>query len=150
MGRPKVVVCKEDILSLRALNYSWTKIARMLDVSRQTLYRRLDEFNIPSTDFASISSEDLDRTVSGIKENFPNDGEVMLQGHMLRLGIKVPRIRLRATIHNVDHENTVARRSTVVKRRVYSVSHPNAVWHIDGNHKLIRWRFVVGLLFIPV
>ena len=69
---------------------------------------------------------------------------------MLRLGIKVPRIRLRATIHNVDHENTVARRSTVVKRRVYSVSHPNAVWHIDGNHKLIRWRFVVGLLFMPV
>lgn len=20
---------------------------------------------------------------------------------------------------------------------------PNAVWHIDGNHKLIRWRFVI-------
>ena len=36
---PKVVVCKEDILSSlrRALYYSWTKIAHMLDVSRQTL-----------------------------------------------------------------------------------------------------------------
>lgn len=115
----------------------------MLGVSRQTLYRRLDEFDIPSCDFSSISSNDLDRTVSEIKESFPNDGEVMLQGHMLRLGIKVSRSDLRDSIHRVDHENTVARRSNVITRRIYSVSHPNAVWHIDGNHKLIHWRFVI-------
>lgn len=30
-----------------------------------------------------------------------------------------------------------------VRRRVYHVDGPNAVWHIDGNHKLIRWRMVV-------
>ena len=28
-------------------------------------------------------------------------------------------------------------------RRQYNVPSPNALWHIDGNHKLIRWRFVV-------
>ena len=66
-------MCKEDIVSLRALNYLWAKIARMLDVSRQTLYRRLNEFDIPSSDFTSISSNDLDRTVSEVKENFPKD-----------------------------------------------------------------------------
>lgn len=31
----------------------------------------------------------------------------------------------------------------MINRRVYSVPHPNAVWHIDGNHKMIRWRLVV-------
>ena len=30
-----------------------------------------------------------------------------------------------------------------MKRRVHHVSSPNDVWHIDGNHKLIKWRFVV-------
>ena len=27
-------------------------------------------------------------------------------------------------------------------RRVYSVQGPNSLWHIDGLHCLIRWRFV--------
>ena len=31
----------------------------------------------------------------------------------------------------------------VLHRRKYSVPSPNALWHIDGNHKLIRWRIVV-------
>ena len=28
-------------------------------------------------------------------------------------------------------------------RRRYSVSMPNSLWHIDGYHKLIRWRIVI-------
>ncbi|XDV19357.1 hypothetical protein PO909_024841 [Leuciscus waleckii] len=28
-------------------------------------------------------------------------------------------------------------------RRLYTVPFPNAMWHIDGNHKLIRWRLVI-------
>ena len=46
---------------------------------------------------------------------YPNDGEVMLKGHMSRLNVKVPRADLRAAIHRVDHDNTVARRSKVIK-----------------------------------
>ena len=33
--------------------------------------------------------------------------------------------------------------ATHIYRRKYSVPCPNALWHIDGNHKLIRYRFVV-------
>ncbi|MEQ2186507.1 hypothetical protein GOODEAATRI_029239 [Goodea atripinnis] len=29
------------------------------------------------------------------------------------------------------------------RRRRYSVPEPNSLWHIDGNHKLIRWCIVV-------
>ena len=29
------------------------------------------------------------------------------------------------------------------RRRVYSVEGPNSLWHIDGNHKLIRWKVVI-------
>ena len=50
---------------------------------------------------------------------------------------------LRDSIHRVDHANTVQRRSAVVRRRTYSTPHPNAVWHGDSHHKLIkRWRFI--------
>ena len=66
-----------------------------------------------------------------------------MQGHLLKKGIKITRKQLRALIHRVDHENTVTRRANVVRRRVYTVSHPNAMWHIDGHHKLIKWRFVI-------
>ena len=115
----------------------------MLGLSRSTLYRRLDEFNIPMNDYADIPTDQLDEIIKDIKHNFPNDGEIMVQGHMLRLGLKVPRSSLRAAIHRVDHENTVTRSSSVINRRIYNAAHPNAVWHIDGMHKLIRWRFVV-------
>lgn len=37
----------------------------------------------------------------------------------------------------------MSRKSVVIKRRVYNVSHLNALWHIDGNHKMIRWHLVV-------
>ena len=69
---------------MRKLNYSWSKIARMLGISRQTLYRRLKEFNIPSNDYSTISCNELDDIVKEIKVNHPNDGESMMQGHLLR------------------------------------------------------------------
>lgn len=125
------------------LNYSWTKIARMLDISRDTLYRRLQEYGISIDTFTYISESELDELLKGIKCDHPNIGEVVLQGHLLHTGIKVPRAKLRAAIHRIDHANTMCRRSTTIQRRVYTVPHPNAVWHIDGNHKMIRWRLII-------
>ena len=31
----------------------------------------------------------------------------------------------------------------MITRRTYSVSGPNALWHVDGNMKMIRWRLVI-------
>lgn len=136
-------MCKEDLLALKQLNYSWTKIARMIGVSRSTLYRRLEEFNIDCKSYTDISPSELDDVLKDIKLNHPDIGEVILRGHLLHMGIKVTRSQLRASIHRIDHSNTVARQSRVINRRVYCVPHPNSVWHIDGNHKMIRWRLVV-------
>ena len=144
IGRPCIDVCKEELLRLKELNYSWTKIARMIGVSRSTLYRKLRDFDIDSSDsYSDIAPSDLDDLLKEIKVEQPDIGEVILQGRLLHMGIKVTRSQLRSSIHRIDHSNTVARRSRVINRRVYSVPHPNAVWHIDGNHKMIRWRLVV-------
>lgn len=47
-----------------------------------------------------------------------------------------------ASIHRVDPISFAIRRSVVLNRRVYHCEGPNAVWHVDGHHKVIRWRFV--------
>ncbi len=52
----------------------------MLGVSRQTLYRRLEEFDISSTDYTDLCDNDIDEVLTDIKQQFPNDGEVMVQG----------------------------------------------------------------------
>ncbi len=115
----------------------------MLGISRSTLYRRLESYGISSNSYTNISQSDLKEVVHEIKKEHPTSGEVMLQGHLLLKGIKVQRNKLRSAIHSTDHANTVMRRSDVIRRRVYSNPHPNAVWHVDGNHKMIRWRLVI-------
>ena len=66
-----------------------------------------------------------------------------MQGLLAHRNIKVPQEKLCSEIHRVDHTNTVSRQSTVVSNRVYSTPHPNNIWHLDGNHKMIYWRLVM-------
>lgn len=136
-------VSVEDIVYLRGLRFPWIRIAEILGISRSTLYRRLEEYNI-SQDvwYSNITDYDLDRVVESIKQMHPNDGERLLIGHLNRRGIVVPRARVRAAIHRVDPVSTSIRRSVAIQRRTYWVEGPNSLWHIDGHHKLIRWRFV--------
>ena len=142
-GRPLLAVSIEDIEYLRSLQFSWTKIAQILGISRSTLYRRLEESGIQQdVQYTSISDFELDRAVEYIKNMHPNDGERLLIGHLRRMEIVVPRARVRGSIHRVDPVSTALRRSIAIRRRTYWVSGPNALWHIDGHHKLIRWRFV--------
>ncbi len=93
-----------------------------------TLYRRLDEAGIsPESCTTLLSDQQLDVILQRIKQNHPNDGEVLLQGHLIHQGIRVPRRILRASIHRVDHDSVVEHQHSVVQRRVYSVPHPNYV-----------------------
>ena len=109
VGRPCIQINEGDILELRQLNFSWTKIASVLGVSRQTLYRRLEEFDISTDKFSDMSQTELDEVVRNIKKEHPHCGEIMLQGLLIHKGIKVPRKKLRSAIHHVDHANTVLR-----------------------------------------
>ncbi|KAA0701572.1 hypothetical protein E1301_Tti022885 [Triplophysa tibetana] len=48
-------------------------------------------------------------------------------------------------IRHIDPVGTVLRSLDLqlTQRRPYSVPGPLSLWHIDGNHKLVRWRIVV-------
>ncbi len=42
-----------------------------------------------------------------------------------------------------DESGIAERRLGRLHRRVYHVQGPNELWHVDTNHKLIRWGFVI-------
>ncbi|XP_039884348.1 uncharacterized protein LOC120731420 isoform X1 [Simochromis diagramma] len=98
-----------------------------------------------SDGYSSIGDEDLDAKVLDIQRHHPNAGCRMMMGHLRSRGIHIQRFRLMDSMRRVNPEGVMMRRlsSQTARRRQYSVPAPNHLWHIDGNHKLIRWRFVV-------
>ena len=119
-----------------------SRIAEDLRVSRPTVYKAMAEYNLHETRYSDISEADIQHAVSSIKGNHPNASAVMLQGHLRAQGINVQRSKIRKAIHDLDPSVTTRKRPAI-RRRVYSVPYPNYLWHLDGNHKLIRWRFVI-------
>ena len=111
-------------------------------MSRQTLYRRIGDSNLAGYTNI-ISNQELDSVISVYLANHPNDGERMVIGHLRSSEIFVQRSCVRDSIHRVDPSGVAERRRTTIKRRVYHVDYPNEVWHMDGNHKAIRWKFVI-------
>ncbi len=69
-------------------------------------------------------------------------GPNAVKARLLSAGLKVPRERVRSAMQRIDPLGC-AQRSAVsnnrLNRRKYSVAAPLSMWHIDGNHKLIRY-----------
>ena len=51
----------------------------------------MQEYGIDTDGFTDISDSELDQLLTDVKTENPNIGEVMLQGHLLHMGIKIPR-----------------------------------------------------------
>ena len=74
----------------------------------------------------------------------PRRGEISIGGHLLSAAYKVPRQQLRESILRVDPDEGVIERSRKpIKRKIYVSDGPHYCWHIDGNHKLIKWGIVI-------
>ena len=94
---------------------------------------------------SQLSDRELDDIVRDIQTQFPTCGNhpmqglsVLMQGHLMSRGIRVQQYRVRESQQRIDHSGSVLRRLTVIRHRQYQVDGPSALWHIDGNHKLIR------------
>lgn len=123
--------------------FTISEAACTLHVSRPTLYKLIREYHIKQNKFTDISDQDLDAAIIAVKQRHPHVGEVMLNGHLRAQNIIVQRRRLRDAVKRVDVAGVESRRVSTIQRRVYFVPFPNYIWHVDGNHKLIRWKLVV-------
>ncbi|XP_030580597.1 uncharacterized protein LOC115776936 [Archocentrus centrarchus] len=95
--------------------------------------------------FSNIGDDELDGVVRDILSYHPNTGYKMMLGYLNARGIHIQRRRVQEAMRRVDQQGILMRtfQLQTVQRRRYSVPAPNSLWHIDGNHKLIRWRIVV-------
>lgn len=79
----------------------------------------------------------------------------LVKRHLSSLGYHIQRAKIRESLYRVDPLGVEDRCRRLLHRRKYSVPGPNSLWHIDGNHKLVRWRVVIhggidGYSHIPV
>lgn len=141
MGRPHFVIDQEHVVELLEMGQSVTDIAKVFGVSRSTLHRRMEEWNISVNQlYSQLCDADLDDLVHTILSQNPNAGYRRMIGLLKARGHRVQWTKVRASMHRVDTAGIVARISQLgcVVRRTYSVPRPRSLVHIDTNHKLIR------------
>ena len=139
-GRPRFVITREQLETLIEANFTGPQIAHMLGVSLSTVRRRMDLYNLSiRATYAAISDQELDVCVLEISRMFPMCGSKQMAGHLLARGLRVQQSRIRVAQRRVDPDGVVMRRLTVTQRRRYNVAAPLSLYHIDGNHKLIRY-----------
>ena len=85
-----------------------------------------------------MSDCELDTQVAEIQSHFPMCGNRQMMGHLLARGHRLQQFRVREAQRRVDPQGSVFRRLRALNRREYSVPSPLSLYHIDGNHKLIR------------
>lgn len=142
-GRPSIQLEEENLRFLVETGFRVADIATMFGCSERTVERRLQQLNINLRVYSRITDEDLDCTVAQITKMNPNCGEKSITGRLRSAGIVVQRERVRESLRRIDPVGVVTRLRAVLHRRVYAVHSPNSLWHIDGYHKLVRWKIVI-------
>ena len=125
-------------------NISISKLAKVVGVHRNTLQYYLKLHNV-DTGFSRISDQNLDLLIKTFQHTKPDSGIRYLVGFLRHHGLKVQKERIRASIGRVDRlgQKIRHRRTAKAQRKRYNVSRPNALWHIDGHHKMILWGIVI-------
>ena len=128
------------------LGFTVSQMVSHYRISRPTVYKLLAEAGIIYQErYSELTDLQLDSVVREIKQSHPNAGETNVIGHLRARNFHVPRQRVRNSIDRVDPEGPSMQSSRAFRHRVYETPCPNYVWHIDGNHKLVKWGFVTHL-----
>ncbi|KAK9977024.1 hypothetical protein ABG768_018845 [Culter alburnus] len=133
-GRPTLIVTYDQLEFLLELHFSVPDMARLLGVSKSTVKRRLREYTSNCTLIACQVYSTTDYLLCML---------YLFQNTFIIS--RVQRSRLLAMLKAVDPLGTALRgvQLNIIQRRSYCVGAPLALWHIDGNHKLINWRIVI-------
>lgn len=89
--------------------------------------------------YSTINDEELDEIVREAQCRNPNIGIRLTKGFLKDKGHRVQIYRVRESLIRTDPVGMMNRWTQAIKRRTYQVKSPLSLWHIDGNHKLIRY-----------
>ena len=147
-GRPRKRIDAEFLRDAMGTgrNITLTQLAAKLKISRNVLRREMKLLGLGPEKFSNISVPELDQIIAAFRQQHDyRTGSQYVIGHIRDRGFRVQRCRIRASIKRVDRLGQSLRRAAQQKvvRRTYTVARPNALWHIDGYHKLIKWGIVI-------
>ena len=139
LGRPKLAIHREQLEYFLSVGFNKTQISRMLGVCARTITRRMNQYNLEGIQFSVLTDQELDRIVTEVQRQFPQSGYRQILAMLKCQGIYVKEHRLRDSLRRCDPLGSSLRWFATVKRRSYNVTSSLALWHLDGNHKLIRY-----------
>ncbi|KAL7382992.1 hypothetical protein ABVT39_003034 [Epinephelus coioides] len=139
-GRPVFQITHEQLQMLLSFNFSGKQIAVILGVSKSTVKRRLRQYNLSFRGrYTDLTDDGLDQHVWEIVSSNDDIGPEAVRARLVGEGIIVPRHRVWQSVIRTNPEGAALRSmSHRLCRRTYRVAGPNSLWHIDGNHKLIK------------
>ena len=144
-GRPRLQIPLEHLRFLLEKKFKVAEIANLFGTSKRTVKRRMKDFGLSAaTTYTQLSDQQLDELIRDIQRDFPNAGCKRVTGLLRARDVYMQQARIRQSMRRVDPEGILLRalELNTIRRRQYSVAGPLSLWHIDGNHKLIR--YVVG------
>jgi len=156
LGPSSICIRESELRNLLELRFTQVEIAKLFGCSARTVRRRILEYGLQEViRFSDLSDEALDEEVTKFVLHFPCAGQKTLAGYLQSQGLHIQRWRIRDSLLRVDPWGVQQRTRNILHCRQYRVKGPNSLWHIDGNHKLIRWRIVIhggvdGYSCIPV
>ena len=113
-------------------------------MSPKTVRLRIQQYGLERQScYSNLTLDELDVLAEDFVQNNPFSGERSFEGFLRARGLKVRRSHVRESMVRVDPRGVQDRRRKLLHRRTYSVCMPNSLWHIDTNHKLICWRFII-------
>lgn len=139
LGRPRFEVLREQLVYLIEHGFSCVQISEMMGVSLRTVRRRMSEYGLSIRQtYSALGDDELIQLLRNHLENFPTCGYRLADGWLRQKGYRIQESRIREAMRRIDPLGVASRWFTTIQRRTYSVYGPQALWHLDGNHKLIR------------
>lgn len=129
-GHQRKIISPDYLSKPLELNLSVPCIAKLLGMSRCTVYRRMAESDLSvKALYSTMTDEELDQCVREIKSRQPNSGYRMMKALLQASGLRVQYNCVRASMHCVDTTGVINRMVHVgcIARRTYSVPGPQSL-----------------------
>jgi hypothetical protein len=119
--RPRYDIDIHELYDLRWMGASWKEIGEQFGVHPNTARNHMQRANLPTHRlYSQLNDNELDEKVASIVLAHPFSGAVIVTGHLLSQGLKVPHVRVQASLRRVDPIGVMFRQAKSVSKVTHS------------------------------
>jgi hypothetical protein len=158
----------EWLVGMLANGHTIKKISEKAGTCARTIKRRMEANGLEM--YTPLENDEKEATVMEWSARHGYSGWNMLHGALLAKGYRLHKCEVKALLRAADPEASMrrcvprhpsphlqqndfpciysytslhSRWRQCIERKMYEVAGPMSLWHVDGNHKLILWKFVI-------